>query len=212
MKIKHRGTRGVLLAAFALTLMGCERTLVYGERSGFNLGIFVSPAESLPLEVNVGVKRRVVGIIPPAEEPDGSKVKGEAVNMFSRFDIHYQEKTASPFAGVHTVSAAFASGAAATAIADGDNPAKVVNAIVQPEVIRLDNSPEAIKVRMALTDYINGNDDRVEEYLTLARERGIVVDDELLEEAAPYAALVAITRPENTRKNSQIADQLGLLK
>jgi hypothetical protein len=210
MSIRHRTLRpvGPLLAVLILALAGCERTLVYGERSGFNVGIWVTPSENLPLEVNAGLKRRVVGIIPPSGERRDGQVNGEAVNMFSRFDVQYQPSTEGVLFGTHTVSTAFASGGAATAIANSENAERLVAAIVRPEVITLDTSAEAGRVRKALTSYIKGSEERVSEYLKLATERGLAIDDDI---PTPLAALSAIARPTNASKNAEIADQLGLL-
>ena len=194
-----------LIASLIIAVTGCDRTLVYGERSGFNLGISVTPSENLPIEVNAGIKRRVIGIIPPTGEPQNGHVNGEAVNMFSRFDVQHEPSATGALFGTHTVSSAFASGRAATVIAESSNAEKVVAAIVNPKVITLDNTPKVAKVRKALLAYINGSPQQKANYLKLAENRGIPLDLD------PLAALSAIANPTHANENLSIADQLGLL-
>lgn len=109
-------------------LAGCQETLVFFEQTAFKLGISVNEEPPVPLEVTVGLKRRVVAISPPrqplqTDEAGNRRPDGEAVSLLSRFDVDYdpdQTDTASPgnpFAGKLQIISAFASGEAAVEIA-----------------------------------------------------------------------------------------------
>ena len=126
----------------ALPLLGgCQETLVFFEQTAFKLGISVNEEPPVPLEVTVGLKRRVVAISPPKKplqtnEAGGRRADGEAVSLLSRFDVIYTPDdtgTASPgnpFGGKLTIISAFASGGAAVKIA-GDPVATAL--VVDPE-------------------------------------------------------------------------------
>ena len=78
------------IAGLALALVfvsGCERALVFADRTGVNLAVRSDMAEGSPLEVNAGLKRRVVGFVPAKGESEDGRPSGEAVNMVSRFDL-----------------------------------------------------------------------------------------------------------------------------
>jgi hypothetical protein len=122
--------RAPLLLGLLLALAGCGDTLVFAERSGVNLGTKVDPASSQPLEVNAGVKRQVVTVIPPmGKGGDGSSApNGEAVNMFSQFEVSRELRDGN-FNDVTTIRNRFASGGAALAISS--KPDAVV-AIIRP--------------------------------------------------------------------------------
>jgi hypothetical protein len=133
MGIDHR-IRGIrfmptLLGLFLLT--GCSRTLVFVERTGINLGIFVKPNESTPLVVNFGLDRKVGSIVPATGEATQQGTNGEAVNMYAGFRAAYDPKVVGtdvqPFGGDLRIRTQFASGAAATAVA-GD-PAVVAKIV-----------------------------------------------------------------------------------
>ena len=114
----------ILVIILPATLQGCSNTLVYGEQSGFNLGVKVDPKKSSPLKVNAGLERTVITNSPPKESDDG-KAKGEAASMFSNFDLQY-EKDTNPLQGKLTIQTRFASGNAALAIADKPSLVKKV--------------------------------------------------------------------------------------
>jgi hypothetical protein len=114
--------RGILasLMAFACAQLvaGCADTLVYGERTSFDLAIGVNEAIALPISVNAGFHRTAAALVPPREgvvrSPDGKTVaKGEAVSMISGFRLAYAEDDASLFGGKLTIQSQFASGFAA---------------------------------------------------------------------------------------------------
>lgn len=209
---RSRWPRSAALALVAVLVAGCERTLVYGERSGFNLGVRVDPAQSLPLEVNAGLKRSVVGLVPPSEPSEPNRPKGEAVNMFSRFNIDYAENDASVFGGKLTVSTAFASGQAAMAIAkrDADKARKMVEAIVRPVEATLPDDPEKLGVINALAMFAARSPAHRDFYLALAEARGI----DLLpaDEPASTRFAAAVADERNEEKNRKIAKELNLLE
>jgi hypothetical protein len=132
----------VLSVLAVLLLTGCTRTLVFVERTGFNLGIFVKPNESTPLEVNFGLDRKVASIVPAKGEIGSQGVDGEAVNMYAGFRAQYDSAT-NPLSGDLHIRTQFASGGAALVIAG--EPAVVarvvdVNAIVHDDSFRAPDS------------------------------------------------------------------------
>ena len=79
-----------LLAGFCIMgLAACGDTLVYGERTGYNLAIEVNQDPETPVNVNLGLRRTVVSVVPPVATESGqggqSRPKGEAVSMISGF-------------------------------------------------------------------------------------------------------------------------------
>ncbi|HEY7608214.1 MAG TPA: hypothetical protein VIF14_03200, partial [Alphaproteobacteria bacterium] len=117
---------------------GCTDTLFFAERSSFKLGIHVNDNPVTPLQVNAGAKRTVIALAPPlAVRKEGNRDRpvGEAVNLFSGFDLQYDkpETWASPFTGTLTIKTQFASGAAAVALAD--KPA-VVKQLIEAEIVQ----------------------------------------------------------------------------
>jgi hypothetical protein len=121
-------THRLWLIAALPALAGCQETLVFFEQTAFKLGISVNEEPPVPLEVTVGLKRRVVAISPPrqplqTDEAGNRRPDGEAVSLLSRFDVDYdpdQTDSASPgnpFAGKLRIISAFASGEAAVEIA-----------------------------------------------------------------------------------------------
>jgi hypothetical protein len=191
-----------IFAAMALT--GCERTLVYGERTGTNLGINVDAAKSRPIEVNFGLKRDVVGVIPGSGQ---IAPKGEAVNLFSRFGLVYEEGNAGLFGGKLTVSTAFASGAAAVEIAEGKEAEAAVAAIVRPIEFTLSSDLAQREAITALFNYTGQSVINAETYLAIAEAKGLVVS------SGPdpnTRAVGTIANPENGTGNISIARFLKL--
>lgn len=127
--------RALSFILLALGLGACENTLIYGERTGFNLAISVNDDPATPLTVNAGFERSVAGLVPPVETSKDSggenQAVGEAVNMFSGFKLLYTEDKTSVFGGTLTIRTQFASGAAASLIAQGKEADKAVAQIVQ---------------------------------------------------------------------------------
>ena len=125
-QIRNAAIPAVLLAT--LFLGACEWTLIYSERTGFKLGISVNDDPATPVEVNAGLKRTVVGFVPPregVEESNGKKqAKGEAVSLFSGFKMEYEQNPGNPLGGDLTVRTQFASGVAA------------INAANDPETVK----------------------------------------------------------------------------
>lgn len=145
-----------LLAALAvLTAGGCSRTLVFAEREGVNLAIRADAARSPPLEVNFGYNRVVGTTVPPVAEKQGSvgatEPRGQAVNMISGFQVlSAQIKPVKPLDVDLTISSQFASGRAATEIAD--------NAPAVAAIARLSDAPVNAtlpELRQRVRDAIN---------------------------------------------------------
>lgn len=119
------------LGLVALTLGGCGKTLVFGERSGVNIALRFDTDRPPPVEVNIGLERRVGTIVPPTRYSRNNEPSGDAVSMFSGFQVESFDdpisikpasapKTASgPFNVDVLIGTQFASGAAAVEIAKG---------------------------------------------------------------------------------------------
>lgn len=126
---------GMIVVLAGLLVGACENSLIYGERTGFNLAIQVNDDPATPLNVNAGFQRTVAALVPPtqeSQEDNGRKIaRGEAVNMFSGFRLEYIEGETTVFGGTLTIRTQFASGAAAKNIASGKNADKAVAQIVQ---------------------------------------------------------------------------------
>jgi hypothetical protein len=126
----------LVLALPALT--SCQRTLVFFEQTAFKLGISVNEEPPVPLEVTVGLKRRVVAISPPKKPLEQGSPMSEAVSLLSRFDVIYlpdepppttagaaapgaapagTPSPGNPFGGTLKIISAFASGDAAVILA-----------------------------------------------------------------------------------------------
>lgn len=132
-----RMARVLIAGLCAATLAACGDTLVYGERTGFNLAVEVNQDPSTPVNVNLGLHRTVVGVVPPvdteSEEQQGeSRPSGEAVSMISGFDLSNEDKTnqLDPELQIRTQ---FASGEAAVEVSGND---LAVAAIARPNIIR----------------------------------------------------------------------------
>lgn len=110
-----KGIVHVIAALLATSLTGCG-TLLYGERTGFNLGIYVNDELSRPIEVNAGLKRSVGVVAPPLGESEDGTPQTEAVSMFSGFDLG-RERGQGPLQGKLFIATAFATGAAALELA-----------------------------------------------------------------------------------------------
>lgn len=158
--------RSVLL--LAALLGGCTDTLVYGERTGVNLAVRTDAAEGHPLEVNVGLQRRVVGIV-----PDSSVKGGEAVNMISSFGL---ERTGegNPLEANVTISGSFASGEAAKNVARND---RSVEAIFNLPGVRGSDDPQEISTTNKILNWVGTDVARAEEYVRFMRASGVQFED-----------------------------------
>lgn len=197
--------KGWLTFLLALPIVsGCERALVYGDRSGFNLAIRSDPAESAPLEVNAGLQRRVIGFVPASESDQNAPAKGEAVNMFSRFDLKQHRDSNTVFGGKLTIGTAFASGQAALYVAEKP---EVVAAITGSPEFTLTDVPEDRGVANKLYTFASSSADNARKYLELAAARGLIVSPGLTLNAQ---AVGTITNPKNSEGNKLIANELNL--
>lgn len=132
-----------LLAAVgaAVSLSGCGRTLVFAESDGINLAIRMNPSSDTPVEVNFGLNRAVGTIVPPAGQKSG-KPDGEAVSMFSGFQVDNTLDVKKVNADLQ-IDTQFASGQAAILIAG--NP-KVVAQIVNPTNLTFSSSDSSTQL------------------------------------------------------------------
>jgi hypothetical protein len=121
------------LAGITATISGCAQittqTMVFGERTGLNIGINVDPAKATPFEFNTGFRRQVVGIIPASKLNELGEADGEATNMISHFELEQPtDEDANPFNEQIAMRGAFISGKAALELLTPDN--ETVNAVV----------------------------------------------------------------------------------
>lgn len=137
MAINHLqlGGRLALLLLGSLLLGGCQNNLIFLEQSGFKLAISVNNDPTTPVEVNAGLKRSIVALVPSSGDPvktdTGTRANGEAVNLVSGFDLTDTASANSALGGTLTIRTQFASGAAALAVASKPElAAKIANARV----------------------------------------------------------------------------------
>ncbi|MCB1815720.1 MAG: hypothetical protein KDK04_28970 [Candidatus Competibacteraceae bacterium] len=115
----------LMYIAVCLVLSGCTNHLVFGERTGFNLGVSVNSEAAVPLEVNAGLRRSVFGMVPPrrtVEDSNGNPTADdEAVSLISGFGLKYDPDNSNALNGDLTILTRFASGIAAIKLAGGSN-------------------------------------------------------------------------------------------
>jgi hypothetical protein len=134
-----------LLGTVALLLAGCGNTLFYGEKTAFSMAIHLNDNPQTPVEVNMGLKRHVGEIAPPvaSEEQAGNDLAvGEAVSSLSGFRLRYEENQDNILLGDLYIRTQFASGIAATILAE--KPAQAI------EVVRADfeRSPDFVALHV----------------------------------------------------------------
>jgi hypothetical protein len=146
--IQHRRFAALcLLGCVAAVSAGCSNTLFYGEKTAFSLAIHLNDNPQTPVEVNVGLKRHVGEIAPPVgtEDEAGKDVAvGEAVSSLSGFRLRYEENPNNILLGDLYIRTQFATGIAATILAE--DPAQAI------KVIRADfeRSPEFVAENVQL--------------------------------------------------------------
>ncbi|MEM5522499.1 hypothetical protein [Sulfitobacter sp. AS59] len=136
-------------AAAAATLLvlggllgGCSKTngtaVSYGERTGVNIGVFVDPTKSLPIESNFGLVRRVVSHVPALdcdavaqEEKRAQCLNGQdSVDVVSAFHMKRTARddraAANALNGKLTISTAFITGQAAVDATENSNAKNLV--------------------------------------------------------------------------------------
>ena len=118
-----------IVGACMLGVAACGDTLVYGERTGFNLSVEVGQDPATPVNVNIGLRRTVVSVVPPIDSEPGEDGQphpnGEAVSMISGFELTDQPRQ-NPLDPDLQIRSQFASGEAAVLVSG--NP-DVVRAI-----------------------------------------------------------------------------------
>lgn len=120
----------LLLGSAALLVAGCGNTLFYGEKTAFSMAIHLNDNPQTPIEVNMGLKRQVGEIAPPVatEEEAGKDVPvGESVSSLSGFRLRYEENPSNILLGDLYIRTQFASGIAATILAE--KPAQAIQVI-----------------------------------------------------------------------------------
>lgn len=195
----------ILCSALLVTTLitGCDRALVFGDRTGFNLAIRSDTVKGEPLEVNVGLRRQVVGFVPPQGRKDG-RADGEAVNMFARTDIRRTEKTTSPLDDKILIRSKFASGAAALA---AENNPKAAAAIEKAPKFVQTSDPSDQAVNTKLLNYISQGQPQAEKYLDKAKAEGLSVSKR---PDAISSAIETVIDPKNTAGNRKILPTLNI--
>ena len=190
------------MAVAMATSAGCDRALVYGDRSGLNIAIRSDPAEGAPLEVNTGFQRRVVGFVPAKGRTADGKADGEAVDMASRYDMRRTAGEKGPFSDKIEIKTAFASGKAANAARDDP---KVAEAILSAPQFAISNDPGERAVNNALIMYVSQSISNAEAYLALARAGNLRVYPGATATTSAYGT---ITDGKNAAGNAQISQML----
>lgn len=125
---KNRSYLTALLLPLLLpvSLAGCENNLIFMERSGFNLSIGVNDNPVTPVQVNAGMMRSIVALVPGRGKAENGQPSGEAVSLISGYDLRYDEQDSGFFNDKLTIRSQFASGAAAKTIAAAPDIAKKI--------------------------------------------------------------------------------------
>lgn len=153
-----------------LILGACGDTLVFGERTGFNLAVRTDAAEGLPLEVNAGLQRRVLGLVPDTSEEGG----GEAVNMVSAFNLQRSGDDATPLSNTLVIESSFASGQAAIEASESTG---AIEAIFDLPGVTASQKPPDISATGKILDWLNEDMTRATEYNDFLRSSGVQVQD-----------------------------------
>lgn len=124
---------------------GCGRTLVFAESDGINLAVRMNSTSDTPVEVNFGLNRTVATIVPPASQTKNGEPVGEAVNMFAGFEVNNNlDPNLKKVDADLTVDTQFASGAAATEVANRPEvAAQIVN--LRPVALSMTNSAKEFR-------------------------------------------------------------------
>jgi hypothetical protein len=192
------------IALTCMFLAACQDTVIYGERSGFNLNIRVGEDPKTPVQVNAGLRRLVAAYVPPTDavgEGDQQRPSGEAVSLFSGFRLRdYDRTVAAPLGGTLVIRTQFASGLAAQSLAG--NP----DAVRQVVNVNYVHPVEAVlqQRREAAADFIKG----------LNQNDLNLLADALGEQRATdklTAILLRISHAQSVEQFNLIANQLKLL-
>jgi hypothetical protein len=126
------------IAPLLLLLAGCNDTVIYGEREGFNLTISANESASSPIEVNAGLRRTMGALVPATSttkvDNGQTRATGQAVSLLSGFDLAYEPGTVNIFGGRITIGTQFASGDAATTIGGNVAAANQILGVTQPGI------------------------------------------------------------------------------
>lgn len=110
--------RALMVLLLPLAVAACENTLMFQERTKGGLEVSLNEDPVEPVELLAGWKRSIVALVPPKEHGTNgaqSNFRGEALSLFSNFEAGYRTTE-----GQQTyVRTAFASGTAATLLANG---------------------------------------------------------------------------------------------
>jgi len=91
--------RPVLILALLAPLLAaaCSDRAIYVERSGVNMKLAVNDDPSTPIQVNLGLQRGIITVVPALAEGSQGEASGEAGSLISGFD--YVNGSSVPIAG-----------------------------------------------------------------------------------------------------------------
>lgn len=193
-----------LVASIVLT-SGCQRALVYGDRTGFNLAVRTDPAKADILEVNTGLQREVVGFVPPQAHTADGNADGEAVNMISRTDIRRTRASdGNPFNDNIKIHSAFISGAATV---EAPENSKLIRTVIDaPKFVQTADAADRA-VNTKLLNFTSQGTEQALRYLGEAKTQGLTISVR----SEPIAsAFETIVDPRNSVGNRRILSDLNL--
>lgn len=210
--------RAVLVVVIAVAVSGCAQNttqnLVFGERTGLNIGISVDPAKASPLELNTGFRRQVVGIVPASKVDAQGRADGEAANMISHFELEQREANdGNSFDTEIAMRGAFISGQAALELVKDNDSTKLNNIINKVAASRVSvvtgsDKPIEINIEDALVAHINSNPEaNAPDYLRRAKDGGLIITSHSLPQ---ISAVQTAKDRRNAAGNKKIFDDLNL--
>ncbi|WP_083100583.1 hypothetical protein [Pseudophaeobacter leonis] len=99
-----------------LSIAGCSESLVFTEKTGFNAAVNIDAAQGSPIETNLGLTRRVAGLVPPIRKDKYGNSDGEAANLVGGFQVVQDPDDNNVFNTTVRVASGYATGPAALAL------------------------------------------------------------------------------------------------
>jgi len=185
-----------LLILVSLGVTGCNNTLVFAEKSGYNLAINVNDDPSTPVHVNMGLERSIATVVPPRDVTQSDQGKtaasAEAVSLFSGFRLKYynESELKTPFSATLAIRTQFASGMAARSISE--NP-EMVGKVVDASFVFDREAADLEATRQARVNKILDSIDRLND----ATAKSLAVHPPVNEDIV--SKVVAARDPHNLR-------------
>lgn len=128
--------------ALCLALSACGESLVFTEKTGLNIAVGIDAAQGSPVETNLGLHRRVAGLVPPIRRDQDGNSDGEAANMVGGFQVVQDPDASDVFNTTVRVASGYATGPAALALV-GELPNANQSRQIQPT----GDSPAATEIK-----------------------------------------------------------------